>query len=100
MNWTRFRRFCSNHSPPGVGLSVASYEYSDVLRVAYTGRMANPPNSRPRKKAAGEMLRLRISAEVKTALIQQSERYGMNTSEYVRTLVVAELRRAESVPVT
>lgn len=45
------------------------------------------------RPAIGDVLKVRISDEMKLELGARAERYGMSLSEYVRALLVADMRR-------
>ena len=46
-----------------------------------------------KKKQKTELLTLRISPEIKEMLNQTAEKYSMNASEYVRFLILEDVRK-------
>lgn len=45
------------------------------------------------RPAIGDILKVRLSEEMKRELTARAERYGMTLSEYVRALLVADMRK-------
>lgn len=67
----------------------------DMLVTTLKGaRMPESKTSqRKGRPVIGDAVKIRLTSEVKAELESRADRYGMNLSEYVRTLIVADIRR-------